>query len=400
MVVRLSNITAHKAMLERLSIFWLYAMRQRRSQWFPELDFFVRLIWYVFASINPHHYGHSIATFPKSQNRWQEFEHEAIKKIIRWYGGSPQAHTGMVITGSSEGNITMAWYGKSMLLSYGVSEPVLLVTQLTHESVLKGADMAGIPVHTTEIDDRFGMSLQHLESKIRSLYTQGVRGVLVCFTLGYKKTGSSDRIFPAIRILEKLKRETGMRYFCWIDAAFDGLLHPFTRNPQKFLKSFSVGGIVFDFHKHGFVPYAAAALILKQSVLKRQTYKQGLLESRSLLPSLLVWVFLSGYDRSGLEVHVRKMQTLRRKFFERIVRNPAFCGYIMSENSTTLTLISTVKAIETLRAYEDRFPIRCHTLSYVRDGKVLTACIIKVYFLHGFPRKKLLEMTDLFCTKV
>jgi len=147
---------------------------------------------------------------------------------------------------------------------------VVIKTGLTHYSITKAANITDIDVTETSLSSNdWGMSPVFLEKTIKKEYQKGKRGFLIPLTLGYTITGSDDPIEEIDKIIIKIQKElVDTSFFCWIDAAFSGIIKPFTENNFSPFSYKNIHAFLTDFHKFPSFPYSSGVVIYKKNLIK------------------------------------------------------------------------------------------------------------------------------------
>lgn len=238
------------------------------------------------------------------------FEYEVIHKMIDLSNGDQDALGGYITSGGTEGNIFAAWLGRTFLeQSYKANKICLLKTSLTHYSVRKAGTLCNIPQYLLPLNkENWNIDEEGFTSTIQSLYKDGYRGFIVPLTLGYTSTGTCDDIHTIVHEAERLKEKLkSIKFFFWIDAAFNGLVTPFL-NPsfQPFLSPL-IQAYVVDFHKFGLVPYPAGIILYNKHLQKMieqpidylSEVDATLLGSRSGIPAVSIWAMIHSLGKNG-----------------------------------------------------------------------------------------------------
>lgn len=355
--------------------------------------------WKNFAFLNPHHFGELTESLNKNHRGLESFETEVVKKMINLYGGDKASLTGSLITGASEGNLYSIWLGKEKLVRDGFRKVCVLATSLTHESILKASQIMDLPLYFVGLEETFGMSSMALGNKIASLYRKGFRGFIICLTLGYKKTGTSDDYQKISGSIDKLKPSLPkLGSFLWIDAAQDGLGLPFIENKFSPFTRGNIQTITIDFHKSGLVPYTVGLVLLRKKLLDSSSdiQKRGLLESRTALSGIASWALINDLGKEGLRRLFKQAQTQRDFFRKKIEDNSPAQKIVSLKSNTSLTLFVPEGLLGQFKKLETNFPIRCHKEKVIMTNKQETFSFVKVYFLPQLSFRYVNQMIQAF----
>jgi len=192
--------------------------------------------------------------------------------------------------------------------------PLVLKTALSHYSIVKLSNsMPRFPGYRYKRS--LGMDAEKLASYLESSQR---RNVIIAATMGYTTTGTSDDIRVLDNIVRKL-RQRGVNLFVVIDAAINGLCHPFLSKQPLRLSEVSVDCLSMDFHKTGFAPYGASVLLwrdgLSDYVATAVPYCKGLKTLHCFRPDQVFRQAFAGQSLSswkrGASKHLSALQDLR-----------------------------------------------------------------------------------------
>jgi len=345
--------------------------------------------WKIFSDFNPHHYGDWISSLKGSG--LETFEADVVKKMIWLYKGSDEKITGMLTSGATEGNIFSCCLGKEFLLQIGVKKSYLFATSLTHQSVKKASRLTDIPLIDIPLNKDFGISSYHLGRQLKKIYKNESVGILICLTLGYKKTGTSDKVEEVVDVVNKAsKLYPKMKFFLWIDGALEGLITPFISKNFKPFKSSYIKTFVVDFHKLAHVPYPSSLILFRKNLIKKNSpLENGLFESRTGLAAISFWSLINALGKEGFKQQILKCQLLRSEFLSKVEKYFNKDDILNSEYGITTTLILEARTTEKIKEMEKDFPVRLHQDFLNIEGKKKNFRLLKIYFLPTLNRNKL-----------
>jgi tyrosine decarboxylase/aspartate 1-decarboxylase len=169
--------------------------------------------------------------------------------------------------GGTEGNIEGMWIGREYLKSKS-SDPInVIVTPLTHYSVLKGAYILNINDHTQYVkcNDRFEMDLDDLKNTIdRVILTSN--NLLIVGTASTTMCGSIDPISGINDIILSYKKTHPLvNFYFHVDASFGGFTIPFVTNDILIgFENSEVQSITVDADKMGMLPYPSGIFLCRK----------------------------------------------------------------------------------------------------------------------------------------
>lgn len=275
-------------------------------------------IYNRFIKYNPNHLGNW--SFGKNLDGSRKLENEVIKMLINLYKVDYKEIEGYITSGGTEANIFSCWLGREYLFKKINSRNIcLLKTSLTHYSVRKAADICRIDQFLVSLDNDLKIGENYFQEKVIELYKEGYRGFLVCLTLGYTITGSSDDFSKIDDIIKKLKKDfKNIEFFVWIDAASDGWIRAFLDKDFSPFKYESIKAFLSDFHKFGMMPYPAGFILYRKNLRKLIEKKIDYLEekdntllgSRPGITAIALWYFI---NKRGWNYFFKKYQQLNIK---------------------------------------------------------------------------------------
>lgn len=280
-----------------------------------------------FLDQNPNHLG-NWTTKESRPFATQELEREVIWKMIDLYHADKNQVEGYITSGGTESNIFSTWVGRKYLEQYTEKSKICLIkTSLTHYSIRKSADIAGIPDYLSPLNpEEWNLDQHGLAETVTKLYEEGYRGFLLPLTLGYTQTGTCDNVEDTTKTVERLQKELkDAHFFLWIDAALHGLITPFIAHFQPF-HSPLIQAMIVDFHKFGQVPYPAGIVLYRkelQKLIERPIEylpetDATLLGSRSGAPAAAIWSIIHLLGFAGFATLVKRQLANKTVFIERL----------------------------------------------------------------------------------
>ena len=321
-------------------------------------------------------------------------ERKIIRYTINLLSGKQSELGGYLTSGGTESNLFIMWMGRNLLKKkLGVNQMIVIKTGLTHYSITKSADIVNIDITETSISlENWGMDPAFLEKTIKKEYKNGKRGFLIPLTLGYTITGSDDSIDKTGEIIAKLKTKfPDIAFFCWIDAAFSGIIKPFV---EKSFSPFShkyISAFLTDFHKFPAFPYPSGIVLYKknliQNIEKKVAYiganDSTLLGSRSGVSAILTWYCLRMIGKNGFKKMIKESLKQKQIKIEEIKNKCSNIQIITQKNSVQAGIYSTNdKDKATLK----KMGLEPTEQEISLSGKRKKVLIYKLYFLPFFKK--------------
>lgn len=299
--------------------------------------------------LNPGNLG-AWSEYDSKDDSTRTLEHDVIHNLIDLYHGHHTRLAGYVTSGATEGNLYSVWMGKEYLSRKLKSADIcLLRTGLTHYSVHKAAAICAIEEYVCPLnEDTWSMDLRGLQEQIVKLHAKGYRGFLIPITLGYTTTGTSDNQSEIIRVLQTCKKQLpGVQWYCWVDAALNGFIKPFTGNYEPFISG-DIQSLVVDFHKFGLVPYPAGIILYQKQLQSLVTNKIGylsenittILGSRSGIPAASIWMMIQTFGKRGYAKMINNQLKLKHLFLMTARKQLPKIQIITDADSLTCGLIN------------------------------------------------------------
>lgn len=319
-------------------------------------------------------------------------EKKALKQIISLLTKRGKNLGGYITSGGTEANIYMLWLGKKALKKkLKTTEMLLIKTGLTHYSIQKAADVTEIETTDVSISSQhWGISVEELEKTIKDNFKKGKKGVILPLTMGYTITGSDDPIKEIDTLIENLQKELkGLKVFCWIDAAFSGIIKPFVENRFDPFSYKIVSGFITDFHKFPSFPYPSGVVVYKKPLIKNVEKKveyierndTTLLGSRSGAISIMLWYCLNSISKSGFEKMVKKSLKRKNKYLGEIKNKLPEVEIITTDDSVQAGIFGKKKNEKKVLK---KMGLEPTTQRILMDGKRKNLTIYKLYFLPFF----------------
>jgi aromatic-L-amino-acid decarboxylase len=206
---------------------------------------------------------------------------EVERQIAGWMRklfGFPDSASGLFVTGASMANLIGVLVARDTELGFetrctgvgaGGKRLAAYAAETVHGCVGRALDIAGIgsdALRRIAVDDRYRIELGALGSAISADRRAGFTPFLLVGTAGTVDTGAIDDLDA----LAELARQEGLWFH--VDGACGALamLAPSLAPRLKGIER--ADSLAFDFHKWGHVPYDAGFVLVRDSVLHRQTF--------------------------------------------------------------------------------------------------------------------------------
>lgn len=285
--------------------------------------------WQKLLKFNPNNLGNWSLSNQKELDGTRRIERNLIRMMIDLYGGKNGEWEGYVTSGATESNIFSVWVGRKFLeKSIPKQRICILVNSLTHYSIVKAADVAGIEVLSTPLDRKtWSTDIDSLLATIRKLKKE-YKGFLIPLTLGYTQTGTNDDYENIIKKLKDLEKKLNISVFVFLDVALSGLVLPFTKKNFKPLKNPRVQTFCVDFHKAGMSPIGCGIIIYRKELRKYIERKipyisendNTVLGTRAGISPVAAYSVLLSLGRNGFGVLLRRCMKEKEKF-KKIVKS-------------------------------------------------------------------------------
>ncbi len=269
-----------------------------------------------FGYLNNNNIGVHTQNLQPNQTGSRHIEAELIDKFADLLNCSDDVD-GYITSGGTESNIVGGWIGRNTLQSIGAKKVCFIVTELTHASVSKAANILGVDLKQVPLRDDYSMDPDGLMEKL-VLLSENYDGFVLFISVGYYSTGKSDVVSDISAILNA-SQMSNIKTYVHVDACFGGFVLPFT-NPE-FVFDFrndNVASIALDPHKMGLMPYSCGLFICRKNLMNsirnidNQTgvYDQTLIGSRSGVVPLALWALINSLGYSGYkQINKRCLKT-------------------------------------------------------------------------------------------
>lgn len=196
-------------------------------------------------------------------------------EVIRWMGSlyKNPSTSGYISTGGTESNMAALYAAKKI---YPERNEVI-IPQSAHYSLDKAADIMGLKVVRTKIDENFRADASDIEKKIND------DTLAVIATVGTSSLGMIDPIEEINDLCDDV--------FFHIDAAFGGFMIPFIGPFNINFELENIDSISVDPHKMGGAPIPSGIILFKE-----KDYEQKLARKPTYIP---VETFTVSGSRSG-----------------------------------------------------------------------------------------------------
>lgn len=212
---------------------------------------------------------------------------ELEKRVLEWicqFIGYPESSAGAILDGGSMANFNClavarknkADQNSSLEGLYGSSPMSVYISTEGHSSIDKAVDILGIGrnyLRKIETDSAFRIRTDLLQEKIEEDIRQGIRPICIIGIAGTTNTGAID----PLGVLADISR----KYDTWyhVDAAYGGPAAALPDFKEQFIGMERADSLVVNPHKWLYVPFEAAAILVKEPENLRRTF--------SLIPDYL-----------------------------------------------------------------------------------------------------------------
>jgi len=338
---------------------------------------------------------------PNNLGNWSEekvfhlsglLEKKIIEYSIKLIKTNKKEIGGYLTTGGTEANIFAMWLGRNLLKkSIKTKQILVLKTSLTHYSIEKAIDLVGLNYIDISINSKnWGMSIKDLEGTIKREYKKGQRGFLIPLTLGYTITGSDDPIKEINDLINKLKKQyKQIKFFCWVDAAFSGIIKPFTEEEFSPFSNNNIQAFLTDFHKVMAVPYNSGVILYRKKLIKNIENEvayigkkdRTLLGSRSGNSAIITWFTIVSLGQKKIKKIIDKSLEDKKNFIKKIQKKIPDIQIINQKNNIQIGLITNRKNQKKILNKMNLEEIK---QKIVVNGKNKKISIYKIYFLPFF----------------
>lgn len=295
-------------------------------------------------------------------------------------------------SGTTEGNIYATWIARNYLrekLNLSDCKKLILIkSSLAHYSIDKSADIAGLKVFETSIDEtEFNINLDELKNNIKNLYKKGFKGFIIPITIGYTITGTEDDYIGIAKIcnnFEKLNPDS--KFFLWIDAAYSGIIKSYIDPEFKPFANKKIQLISTDLHKSLAIPYPASMLLYKKELLNYikkpipyiDQLDTTLLGSRPGIIALASWFTLINLSKKEIKNHFKNAINYKNKYLKRFVKDKVNLKIINNKSSLQACLVSKDK--KTDRFLNKKYRLKGIDYKLMCNKKIKIFKLYKLYF--------------------
>lgn len=201
-----------------------------------------------------------------------------VTSWMRKLFGFPDSASGLFVTGASMANLIGVLVARNTALGFetrctGVGEGdkrlAAYAAQTVHGCVGRALDIAGIgsdALRRIAVDERYRIELAALRSAIGADRRAGFTPFLLVGTAGTVDTGAIDDL----NALAEIARQESLWFH--VDGACGALAMLAPELAPRLKGIERADSLAFDFHKWGHVPYDAGFVLVRDSVLHRQTF--------------------------------------------------------------------------------------------------------------------------------
>jgi len=268
---------------------------------------------------NPNHIG--CHTFGDSEPFFagtQQLEKEVIDVLsVDLFHAADLSCDGYIAAGGTEANIQAAWIYRNYFrdaIQAQQQEIALLVSEDTHYSVAKAANLLGLPLYTVPVTEAERLVTETaLDVTIKQAIRKGARYFIVFCNMGTTMFGSIDDPDLYARALEASR----VSYRIHVDGAFGGFIYPVS-NPDSHLNfaNPAVSSITLDAHKMLQAPYGTGIFLVRKGLMqyaytRHAKYVSGmdmtLSGSRGGVNAVAIWMILFTYGPYGWLEKINKL---------------------------------------------------------------------------------------------
>lgn len=268
---------------------------------------------------NPNHIGcHTYSSGEKYFSGTQQLEIDVLRICAEEiFGAEKSGFDGYVAPGGTEANIQAQWIYRNYFTkneNAKTSEIAVIFSEDAHYSVFKGANLLGItPISVAvNFEDR-KVLLEDLENKLKEVFDNGIRYLIVHLTMGTTMFGSADDSKSFLEVVRKYFNN----YFVHVDAAFGGFIYPFSSDERDLtFENPEISSVTIDGHKMLQSPYGTGIFLCRKNLIEytqteEASYVYGsdftLCGSRSGANAISVWMILMLYGSEGWKNVISKL---------------------------------------------------------------------------------------------
>ena len=186
-------------------------------------------------------------------------------QVIKWIAnilGLPESTHGNLTSGGSIANLIAIVTARDAMgiTSDMIKKSCIYLTQQTHHSIHKAIRIAGLNeahLREIEVDKRFRIDAEALQSQIQTDKENGLKPFLVIASAGTTDTGAVDPIMDIAEICQQ------NQIWYHVDAAYGGFFILVNQLKDKFKGIEKADSVTIDPHKGLFLAYGIGAVLVK-----------------------------------------------------------------------------------------------------------------------------------------
>ena len=225
-------------------------------------------------NIGTHTYGITSDNSSVQTEGGFDVPHQMEKEYVWWIARMFAKHDPMNVInlvdgyfcgGGTEGNIEGLWIGRQWLKETP-DHIGLLLSPLTHYSVVKGAHILEINKHIkyAKTNEKFEMDINDIKCVLESFLREGITKIIIVGTIGTTVCGSIDNIKEISYLIDTFPK---MKIYFHIDASFGGFTAPFVDEQNLYgFENRNVQSIVVDGDKMGMLPYPSGIFLCRKGL--------------------------------------------------------------------------------------------------------------------------------------
>ncbi|TDE27323.1 aminotransferase class V-fold PLP-dependent enzyme [Nonomuraea mesophila] len=197
------------------------------------------------------------------------------ESVLTWMAelfGLPSGAGGLITTGASSATLSAVVAARHDRLGPAFGDGTVYVTEHTHYSLAKAAQIAGLPaegIRTVPTTADLRMDVREAARLIAEDRAAGLRPFLLAGTAGSTSTGTVDPLAD----LGRLAREQGLWFH--VDAAYGGGFQLTGRGRERLAGIEEADSLTFDPHKSLFMPYGTGVLLVREPAVLRAAHAGG-----------------------------------------------------------------------------------------------------------------------------
>ncbi|TDC04239.1 aminotransferase class V-fold PLP-dependent enzyme [Nonomuraea longispora] len=197
------------------------------------------------------------------------------ESVLTWMAGLfglPSGACGLITTGASQATLSAVVAARHDRLGPAFGDGTVYVTEHTHYSLAKAAQIAGLPaerIRTVPTTADLRMDVREATRMIAEDRAAGLRPFLLAGTAGSTSTGTVDPLAD----LGRLAREQGLWFH--VDAAYGGGFQLTRRGRERLAGIEEADSLTFDPHKSLFLPYGTGVLLVREPAVLRAAHAGG-----------------------------------------------------------------------------------------------------------------------------